>query len=81
MNGVRTEARGLFIRRQDEAMRHICIDLCTAKRNNQVDRFHEHWLTKPCQWFAFDDGDRCWAQPSSVWCCFDYARANCWNRT
>jgi hypothetical protein len=37
-------------------MRRIRIDLCIAKRTNQVDRFCKHWLAKPCQWFVFDDG-------------------------
>jgi hypothetical protein len=49
MNGVCTDAKGLFIRRQDEVMRRICIDLCITKRTNQVDRFRKHWLVKPCQ--------------------------------
>lgn len=56
IDGVRTEARGLFIRWQEEVMRRICIDLRIAKRTNQVDRFRKHWLAKPCQWFVFDDG-------------------------
>jgi hypothetical protein len=29
-------------------MHRIRVDLCIAKRNNQVDRFRKHWFAKPC---------------------------------
>jgi hypothetical protein len=58
MDNVRTEARGLFIRWQDEVMCHFCIDLCIAKRTNQVDHFRKYWLAKLCQWFMSDNGGR-----------------------